>query len=214
MASLYERLGSMGVSADAVESLKCAGVSDATLLGIRDPAAFTDAEELAIDDADAAALIGALARIRDVLVGPLVFLDIDGVLNTTVSADHVRLDRNLCGRLREIVERTGASIVLSTFWREHEAYVAYVLKRQGIEAPVVGRTRGEPTSEGYDRKAPRSAEITAFLEERCAPDCAYVILDDREDASDAASRRRHVRTDPELGLTAADVARAVALLLE
>ena len=142
MASLYERLGSMGVSADAIESLKCAGVSDATLLGIRDPAAFTDAEELAIDDADAAALIGALARIRDVLVGPLVFLDLDGVLNTTVSADHVRLDRNLCGRLREIVERTGASIVLSTFWREHEAYVAYVLKRQGIEAPVVGRTRG------------------------------------------------------------------------
>ena len=46
---------------------------------------------------------------------PVIFLDIDGVLNRTSGATHIRLDQDLVSRLRIIVQRSGCRIVLSTF---------------------------------------------------------------------------------------------------
>ena len=128
MASLLERLRSSGVSAAAVEALECAGLGDAALLAVGDPAAFTAAEELGIDAADARALAAALATIRGEERGPLIFLDVDGVLNRTVRATHVRLEPELCGRLAALVARTGARLVYSTFWREHAEYLTYLCR--------------------------------------------------------------------------------------
>ena len=211
--SVMDALRNAGVSEAALESLECAEVSEAQLLAIEDAATLTEAEELGVDAGDASKIVEAVARLRNLELGPLVFLDIDGVLNRTVKATHVRLDDDLCARLQRLVATTGAKIVLSTFWREHMDYVAYVLRRQGIAADVVGRTPGEPTSAAYDGTRPRGDEIREYLEARCGPGCAYVILDDRDDAARGdAQRARFVRTDPASGLTDEDVRRAAAIL--
>ena len=61
---------------------------------------------------------------------PVIFLDIDGVLNRTSGATHIRLDQDLVSRLRTIVARSGCRIVLSTFWRGFDTYVRYILHRR------------------------------------------------------------------------------------
>ncbi|KAL3807461.1 hypothetical protein ACHAXA_002721 [Cyclostephanos tholiformis] len=66
---------------------------------------------------------------------PIVFLDIDGVLNTTRHNTHVRIDDGLVIRLGDIVRRTDALIVYTTFWRHFHEYISYVLHRYGIDVP-------------------------------------------------------------------------------
>ena len=53
----------------------------------------------------------------------VIFLDVDGVLNTnftkrTLYDYYTFVDRRKVFRLRDIIERTGAQIVLSSSWRE------------------------------------------------------------------------------------------------
>lgn len=143
----------------------------------------------------------------------LLFLDIDGVLNRTKGATHIRLEADLVWRLGDITIRAGnVRIVLSSFWREFESYVAYVLRRHGVSAPVVGRTPGLPTKPDWHRRS-RSAEIAEYLAD-WPKGTRYVILDDRHDAAETPGQRdRFVHTDHERGLTMADVDRAVAILL-
>ena len=43
---------------------------------------------------------------------PVVFLDIDGVLNTTKAATHIRLEAPLVKRLKKLLEKTDANIIL------------------------------------------------------------------------------------------------------
>lgn len=144
----------------------------------------------------------------------IIFLDIDGVLNRTVGATHIRLDPDLVARLKTLVERTGAALVLSSFWREFESYVAYILSRQGICSRIVGRTPGlasSPLAQGERRFVSRSDEICAWLEVN-AHVTRFVVLDDRPDAGLGVLAERFVRTDPAVGLTDADVERAIAVL--
>ena len=46
---------------------------------------------------------------------PVIFLDIDGVLNRTKHNTHIRLDADLVACLKRLMDATGAVIVLSTF---------------------------------------------------------------------------------------------------
>jgi len=104
----------------------------------------------------------------------VVFLDLDGVVNRTKTAAQIILVPELVARLKAIIERGGrsctrvntkhvqhcdcganqkpigaispAQIVLSTFWRPFDDYVAYVLDRHGICGNlVVGATPGDPS---------------------------------------------------------------------
>lgn len=148
--------------------------------------------------------------------GPIVFLDIDGVLNRTVAATHIRLDEDLVARLKVLTDRTSASVVLTTFWREYTTYIAYVLSRFHVRARVLGRTPGlasSPLARGERRYASRSDEICAWLEQHAEQGFGwFVVLDDRADAGLGALAEHFVRTDPERGLTDADVERALAIL--
>lgn len=67
---------------------------------------------------------------------PIVFLDIDGVLNTTKHSMQIHVEECLVARLGSIVHKTDALIVLTTFWRHFFDYIVYVLHRHGID---VGR---------------------------------------------------------------------------
>ena len=153
---------------------------------------------------------------------PLVFLDIDGVLNRTMHATHIRLDDDLVERLRRLILDTGAKIVLSTFWRHFSEYITYILHRHGLPADVViGVTPGisgasSPAADARDdiHYASRAAEIHAWRSahpEYAA--CPFVILDDRPSASDDAVASCFVRTDATTGLTEADADACRALLL-
>lgn len=152
---------------------------------------------------------------------PVVFLDIDGVLNRTHGATHIRLDEDLVAGLRTIVQQSGCSIVLSTFWRGFESYVKYILGRQGIDpALFIGRTPGkadgvDSSSSAFDEKqyVNRAAEIRAWL--AANPDVTrFAILDDRPTASDEGLAPHFIQTRSDCGLTDADVQAALAVLAQ
>jgi hypothetical protein len=88
---------------------------------------------------------------------PIVFLDIDGVLNTTKHNTHIRVEEGLVARLGAIVRETDALIVLTTFWRHFHEYIAYVLHRHGIDVgrhvlpPPMGATGGKQSTRAFSR---------------------------------------------------------------
>uniref|UniRef100_A0A6U6HSI4 FCP1 homology domain-containing protein n=1 Tax=Odontella aurita TaxID=265563 RepID=A0A6U6HSI4_9STRA len=165
---------------------------------------------------------------------PVIFLDIDGVLNRTKHATHIRLDDDLVSRLKTLVERTDADLVLSTFWRHFREYIAYVLHRHGIDASRVidstpGRghareVKGVDASFVHSTMIGRSAADEAEYESRhdeieawlaAHPERArYVILDDRPSAARPGTElyERFVRTATEKGLVDEDVDRAIRIL--
>ena len=116
----------------------------------------------------------------------IIFLDIDGVLNsmdyfgqtkdckgyTEINPEQVKL-------LKEIIDRTGAEIVLSSTWRnlgkrknepEHPmyTYLTDILKEYGMEivdhTPYIGQDRPK--------------EIKAWLDKQSDKDIRFVSLDD------------------------------------
>lgn len=168
---------------------------------------------------------------------PLIFLDIDGVLNRTKHSSHARVDDDLMTNLTRLIVATGGRIVWSTFWRGFRAYLDYILFRYGLE-PSVGVTPGELATAGRSAadEAPyagRAEEIAFFLDENLSTEahgkCPFVVIDDREvvigrlqpgfDALSAVKQRLElrlapcfVRTDSAEGLTAAKVDAAIDIL--
>ena len=157
----------------------------------------------------------------------VIFLDIDGVLNRTKTATHIRLEPDLVGRLKQITQATNCDIVLSTFWRTFEQYVRYILHRHGIPgANVIGRTPGGASARDSPGKAVdlgtdpaddaqytnRAAEIRAWLSAHPEVE-QFVILDDRGSAADAGLAQHFVQTVSTVGLTDADVVRARTILM-
>ena len=119
-----------------------------------------------------------------------------------------------------------AQVVLSTFWRHFEGYIAYILQRQGIDATrVVGKTPGRPNPEvaailrhsvadergGGGGSKKRADEISAWLAAHPSVK-RFVILDDRATASNVRLAAHFVKTDPRYGLTDDDVQRAREIL--
>lgn len=147
------------------------------------------------------------------------FLDIDGVLNKSATNNHICLDSGLVANFRLLLEKSGARIVLSTFWRHYEEYIAYVLHLQGVDASlVIGKTPGRSEASMFSRSCAddkeyesRASEIKAWLREH--PEVThYVILDDRAYASDESTAAHFVQTVPEHGLTRENVQTALAIL--
>lgn len=150
----------------------------------------------------------------------VIFLDIDGVLNRTREATHIRVDADLVERLRFLVQATGANIVLSTFWRHFEEYIRYILYRHGIVATaIIGHTPGRSGAQDLSASAfdesqytSRAAEIKSWLSANTHV-TSFVILDDRPSAADKALMPRFVQTDATQGLSEADIARCQELLI-
>lgn len=116
----------------------------------------------------------------------IIFLDIDGVLNSADYFDTVKgckrykeINPEKVKLLKEIVDRTGAEIVLSSTWRdlgkrenepEHPmyTYLTDTLKEYGMEivdhTPYIGQERPK--------------EIKAWLNNQHDKDIRFVSLDD------------------------------------
>ena len=135
---------------------------------------------------------------------PILFLDIDGVLNSR----HQRgMESDKVGLLKRILDTTGAEVVLSSTWRRQRDNLKRVIQMlycighemisatpvlDGRDFPPFGPTRGD--------------EIRAWLTEEHFFDRVFereqrnvVILDDDQDMGDL--RPFCVFTDSDIGLT-------------
>lgn len=129
----------------------------------------------------------------------VLFLDVDGVLNTTKSRSLYSLSKPLLRRLQTIVEQTNCKIVLSSTWRKHPEALRRLkrtLEYRGMSiydvTPVFWRDE-----EG--NRLYRGHEIQHWLDDH--PEViSYCIVDDDSDMLDN-QLRNFVQTDPDYGLT-------------
>jgi len=115
----------------------------------------------------------------------ILFLDIDGVLNSEASfarrRGHEQLDIELMHLFDEIVERTGCKVVLSSSWRHSKTYCED-LESHGLNTnSFVDRTPCMPRPVGTSHEyMERGKEIAAWLEQHPEVE-RYAILDDDSD---------------------------------
>lgn len=162
----------------------------------------------------------------------VVFLDFDGVLNSQkffqkkgnrrtmshgLSFGASQLDPQALALLDQLIEASGAKIVISSSWRhlwDVPEIIAMFESRgfKNIDA-IIGKTGNSTTDH-------RGTEVQEFLDlererkevdDQHDPITAYVILDDT-DEFDTTQRQNFVKTHPAVGLTPADVKRALNIL--
>lgn len=144
----------------------------------------------------------------------VVFLDLDGVLNnhgyllahSKDGWDPNGLDPKNIKQLNELLNWTGAKVVISSTWRLFHTlpHIETLLTAEGFEGEVIGKT---PDLRGR----PRGEEIQAWLETTDVDVERFVILDDDSDMG--ALMPHLVRTSFSVGLTAAEVDAAAKVLL-
>lgn len=156
----------------------------------------------------------------------IIFLDIDGVICNRDNWKHrinfegenfCELDQVAVGFLNQLVEKTGASIVVSSSWRNgsEEAFTSLIffLRSQGVKADIMDRT---PRHNGIDSQ--RGDEIKAWLEKHKSLVDGFVVLDDDNDMRGVQDHfvwtLTRVETEEMLkeGLTQEHVDKAIAIL--
>lgn len=144
----------------------------------------------------------------------IIFLDVEGVLNNMTWAKRMRdegvrvfaedmLEDRAIKLLKQIIDATGADVVITSTWRTHVAAMKHLLDQlayYGIR-PIAKTPR---------RGGLRGDEITAWMQECNEPFDEYVILDDE---SDMTVHMDHlVKTSFEHGLQPEHVKRAIEIL--
>ena len=123
----------------------------------------------------------------------IVFLDIDGTINSTdwyvsernpgnLNGDEGDIDPLCAERINRICEETGAKIVLSSDWRINWPYCIDRIEKGGIEhGLIIDKTPEHMWIENASEKfKSRGCEIDNWLSQH--PECEnFVILDDRKD---------------------------------
>jgi hypothetical protein len=131
----------------------------------------------------------------------VIFLDIDGVLNSVdwmmrggseiinYEDGGTQLDPKAVTLLESIVKNSGAKVVISSTWRRMYGYeqVAVFLRRHGFTGEVIGET-----PYFYEPGKVRGDEIQAWLDEH--PEVKYfAILDDDSDMAHLMGRLVHTK---------------------
>lgn len=134
----------------------------------------------------------------------IIFLDVDGVLNSWLRGKPMCLSKGCLRRLKYLVDQTGAQIVLSSSWREFpEATrkLQRVLSYRGMK--FIGQT---PILNHRD------LEINVWLKEH-EEVSEFVILDDIDFFSGDPTLIKHfVHTNGDIGLSDNDVKKAIEIL--
>lgn len=168
-------------------------------------------------------------------VTSLLFLDVDGVLNTSLMAGGARVHSKLMKHLASIVLETKCGVILSSTWRLEEAYyhvLVGALEMAGVSATetIVGFTPIVETERllRYDGtygaiegaiELQRCQEVLAWLDEHSNDQRPWAVLDDLSlsNVPDTAVKERiqgHiVQTNPEAGLTKKNVQEVSQILL-
>lgn len=157
-------------------------------------------------------------------VRPLIFLDIDGVLVCANSAhvrmpttSHLQIDPWHLKRFTELVEETGAEVVISSTWRVFYGLegMKKILGDAGFVHPdrVISITPNFGKASGITHFMPRRKEIERWLVDHVDPESPrpFIILDDEEDAG---IEGHFVQCSWTWGFTQAKLEEALALLKE
>ena len=141
----------------------------------------------------------------------LIFLDVDGVICCNGAG---RLEVDKLKRISQVVEKTGAKIVLSTDWRRDPSLKAIITTALSeVSCQVIGATR-----KGAPLKPIRPQEITGWLDafiEKGREVTEWVAVDDRELIGEIGGDRlrgHFVNTSFASGLTDRAADRMVAVL--
>lgn len=153
-----------------------------------------------------------------------IFVDVDGVLNTIKSTRRLAcchefpfVDTRKVLRLREIVERTGAKLVLSSTWRFGADQRALYIEREALRE-LVAEFRRLRCPLWFDitpylPRAKRWQEINAWL--LLHPEVEeYIILDDWGENEFRPMMGHLVKCDPRKGLTKERAELAINMLGE
>lgn len=113
----------------------------------------------------------------------IIFLDIDGVLNDIENFPQSevfpfnKIEKDKVSLLNEIVNHTGAKVVISSSWRRKHSYLEMdkILKTLGFCGEVISETPRLPKEKKISFLN-RSKEIESWLENNSVSN--FVILDD------------------------------------
>lgn len=133
----------------------------------------------------------------------ILFLDVDGVLNSYQSQTYLPLSKPALKRLKTIVEETGCKIVLSSTWRKLESTKRRLSTRLAYRGLYI--TSQTPVLKGF-----RGEEIKQWLDNH-SNISSYCILDDDADMY-PEQFPFFVRTNPEVGLTDENVKEVIKIL--
>ncbi len=155
----------------------------------------------------------------------VVFLDIDGVLNTPYSlnycCDYIGIDDDKVWRLCKIVRRTDALIVLVSDWKrgwyrdikmksQQEPTATYLEKKLakfGLE--ITDKTKDKSGSAYFSR----GEGVVEYIKNNDV--LSFAILDDSQFDYDSCDLKDHfVKMDPQVGLTNKDVEKTCRILLQ
>lgn len=144
----------------------------------------------------------------DWMEGPILFLDIDGVLNSNhfmrqrleageKNVGHA-LDPDAVAQLQRIVDATGCSIVLSSTWRliHTLADMRGRLIEAGMRSPVPLRDK-TPNLDTKGANGRRGSEVQAWID-RAGFEGRFCCVDDDDDFQ---LHHNLVRTDHVVGMT-------------
>jgi len=162
----------------------------------------------------------------------LIFLDIDGVLNSSeygnsieyltetsgmsdaeimLIAHHTHLDPKALKLVNDLVKRSGAQVILSSTWRGKYTCeeMTEMMKGRGADFVISDAT---PALFGkvHSSRIPRGKEIGHYLKLLEKQPDAYVILDDHDDMLD--HKKFLIKTNVKVGLTQEDVENALKIL--
>lgn len=146
----------------------------------------------------------------------IVFLDIDGVLNNQElcrkPGGRERFSPEAVEALREILETTGARIVLSSSWRTDIAHRIEPTFRANGLGDMFGRIIAHtPVIPDAPEETCRADEIDQWITSNPQYQDRFVVVDD-DPCIKASFPGRHVLTNDETGLTRADAIKAIGIL--
>ena len=150
---------------------------------------------------------------------PIIFLDIDGVLNNHAVhpiTKYGSIDRDKAELFNEILERTGAKFVVTSSWR----YLvhSYSMNWRGLQNLLYTHWIRADRYRDYTRpddgnETDRAKQVTEWLALR--PEChgvPYVVIDDIDFRFDVAGHP-FVKIDGDTGITREDAEKVIAILM-
>ena len=161
----------------------------------------------------------------------VVFLDIDGVLNTKwwyTQMDRntpkdkygYAFDPNAVSNLKKIIDETGADIVISSSWKSFGiSELEDMWQDRGLPGKLIGITPNTVSDEmllnadldHMELFSIRGAEIKEWLTKHGKHVSHYAIIDDMDNML-TEQRLHFVKTDPEIGITVEDAEKAIMIL--
>lgn len=163
----------------------------------------------------------------------VIFLDIDGVLNTERSTNMKvtmyefesaryafdQFDPEALANLNKIIEATDARVVISSNWRLacQDPYMENALrdhfKANGFEGYIIGMTGIENFSSAKGDMTWRGTEIKTWIDDHPKIKVeSYVIIDDRNPPTFEKHPGKLVQTDPVMGIKEEDAEAAIKIL--